>query len=501
MKIFKFKELIPFNLENFNLEEGIKYHLIPATIENQNYFTTTKEHLVDALNFYNKLDTDLEVVLVDEDSFNKLLNRVLEITTKKELEESSIEEETDLKEILNSSVDILEENSAPIIKLVNSLFFQAIKKNASDIHIETHENFGVIRFRIDGVLITQSTLPKNVISLVINRIKVISNLDISETRIPQDGRTQVKITNKTTDIRVSIIPTYFGEKVVMRILMESESIPSLKKLGFNKIITDGFKEMLQHSYGIILVTGPTGSGKSTTLHAFLQTIASPEKNIITIEDPVEYKADNINQIQVNPKVGLTFSKGLRSILRQDPDVIMVGEIRDKETAQIAIQAALTGHLVLSTLHTNNAASTITRLMDIGIEEFLIASSLIGILSQRLIRILCDCKVEDKEGVKELNKILHKHPYLNKYSNKIDNLYKENGCEKCNFTGFKSRQAVGELFIMNDDIKELIANKTNDIQLKKAMIQNGMKTLQEDILNLLISHQTSLKEAIRVGIKD
>jgi general secretion pathway protein E len=493
-------------LDNFDIEKGIKYSLLPGILEDKNFFFTTKENLADALNFYSKVSIPLEVVITDKESYERLLNKFLEVKTQKDLEDTSfeenIEEELSLDDFVKNGLDILDsENSAPIIKFVNSMFYQAIKKRASDIHIETHEFFGLIRFRIDGVLINQSKLPKKLVELVINRIKVISNLDISEKRIPQDGRTQIKISNKTTDIRVSIIPTYFGEKVVMRLLMESEEIPTLKELGFNSIITEGFKELLEHSYGMILVTGPTGSGKSTTLHAFLQTIASPEKNIITVEDPVEYKADNINQIQVNPKVGLTFASALRSILRQDPDIIMVGEIRDKETATIAIQSALTGHLMLSTLHTNNAPATITRLMDMGIEPFLISSSLIGILSQRLIRILCDCKIEDndKKSFEEIEKIKRKFPNLQKYH--INKLYKANGCAKCNFTGYKARRAIGELFIMNDEVKELIAKGTNDIELKHAMIKNGMKTLKENILELLESGETSLKEAIRVGLKD
>ncbi|MEO1958726.1 MAG: GspE/PulE family protein, partial [Nautiliaceae bacterium] len=335
-------------LEEFDIENGIKYSLLPVEIDNKKVFITTKDNLIKALNFYNKISLPLEVVITDKDSFERALNQFMEIKTQKNLKEIEFDEEMELE----SEIDILNSTEeAPVIKFVNAMFFQAIKKRASDIHIETHENFGLIRFRIDGVLITQTQIPKNLTQLIINRIKVISNLDISETRKPQDGRTQIKL-NKTIDIRVSIIPTYFGEKAVLRILMESEDIPSLEELGFDREITQGFRELLEHSYGMILVTGPTGSGKSTTLHSFLQTIATPEKNIITIEDPVEYKANNINQIQVNPKVNLTFSTGLRSILRQDPDVIMVGEIRDKETASIAIQAALTGHLLLSTLHTN-----------------------------------------------------------------------------------------------------------------------------------------------------
>ena len=490
------------NLENFNVEEGIKFFLLPGKIEDKEFFFTTNENLIDALNYYSKIDTNLDLVITDKESFNRLLTQFLEVKTQKDLEDTSIEEveeELNIDDFLGT-LDILNsENSAPIIKFVNSMFYQAIKKNASDIHIETHEKDGVVRFRIDGVLITQTKLPKKVTELVINRIKVISNLDISERRIPQDGRTQIKIANKTTDIRVSIIPTYFGEKAVMRLLMESEDIPSLKELGFSDEINEGFKELLEHSYGMILVTGPTGSGKSTTLHSFLQTISTPEKNIITVEDPVEYKADNINQIQVNPKVGLTFSSALRSILRQDPDIIMVGEIRDKETATIAIQAALTGHLMLSTLHTNNAPATITRLMDMGIEPFLIASSLIGVLSQRLIRILCDCKKEDddKSHYIELEKIKRKF----NLNYEIDKLYKPVGCPKCNFTGYKKRRAIGELFIMNDEAKELIAKGTNDIELKHLMINQGVKTLKDSIFELLLTHQTSFKEAIRVGLKD
>ncbi len=483
-------------LEDFDIENGIKYSLLPVKIDNKKVFITTKDNLIKALNFYNKISLPLEVVITDKDSFERALNQFMEIKTQKNLKEIEFDEEMELE----SEIDILNSTEeAPVIKFVNAMFFQAIKKRASDIHIETHENFGLIRFRIDGVLITQTQIPKNLTQLIINRIKVISNLDISETRKPQDGRTQIKL-NKTIDIRVSIIPTYFGEKAVLRILMESEDIPSLEELGFDREITQGFRELLEHSYGMILVTGPTGSGKSTTLHSFLQTIATPEKNIITIEDPVEYKANNINQIQVNPKVNLTFSTGLRSILRQDPDVIMVGEIRDKETASIAIQAALTGHLLLSTLHTNNAPATITRLMDMGIDSFLISSSLIGVLSQRLIRKLCECKKEaSKEEYEELEKIIKKDPLLQNH--KIQKLYTHTGCKKCNFTGYLGRKAIGELLIIDDEIKALIAKKANDIELKKAMIKKGMKTLKEAILNTLLNGETSLKEAIRVGLKD
>ena len=481
------------HIEDFNYEEGIKYSILPALVNEKEYFVINENYLIDALNYYSKLDQKYDVLITDEDSYNRLLSQILEVKTKQDLENKNIEfdEEVNLEDFVKNSVDILNsENAAPIIKFVNSMFFQAIKKGASDIHIESHEHFGLLRFRIDGVLITQAQIDKRIVNLIINRIKVISNLDISEKRIPQDGRTQIKINNKQIDIRVSIVPTYFDEKVVMRILMESGDIPTLEKLGFDKHITNGFKNLLEHSYGMILVTGPTGSGKSTTLHAFLQTIATPEKNIITVEDPVEYKADNINQIQVNPKVGLNFANALRSILRQDPDIIMVGEIRDKETAQIAIQAALTGHLMLSTLHTNNAASTVTRLVDMGIESYLIASSLVGVLSQRLVRILCPhCKKKSDNEVED------------KFINKKFHLYEAVGCSECNFTGYKSRRAIGELLIINDEVKALISKGANDVELKQYMISNNVKMLKDTILELLYNGETSYEEAIRVGLKD
>jgi len=488
------KTIIDYNFQPIKtdqLEKCLKYSLLPAKFENKEIFVVTQDKLIDALNLYNKLELPYEIIITDKDSFDRLYTKLIEFKTQNELQnttiEDEIEEELSLDDFLKNGLDILEENSAPIIKFVNSLFYQAIQKKASDIHIETHENFGLIRFRIDGVLITQATIEKNIINLIINRIKVISNLDISEKRIPQDGRTHIKIADKSTDIRVSIIPTYFGEKVVMRLLMESTQIPTLEELGFNEEIIKGFKTLLEHSYGMILVTGPTGSGKSTTLHAFLQIISTPEKNIITIEDPVEYKSNNINQIQVNPKVGLTFANGLRSILRQDPDIIMVGEIRDKETATTAIQAALTGHLMLSTLHTNNAAATISRLMDIGIEPFLISSAIIGILSQRLVRVLCECKEIDNNNYNEYG--------VN------GTIYKAKGCKKCNFTGYNKRKAIGELFIMNDKIKTLIANKSNDTILKNAMMQEGMTTLKQNLIQMLENGETSINEALRVGLRD
>ena len=405
-----------------------------------------------------------------------------------------IEVESDLLEFIRNSQDLLSsEESAPIIKLVNSLFFQALQKGASDIHIESGEKKGEVRLRIDGALKKHLDLDKSIVSLVINRIKVISNLDISEKRLPQDGRTQLAISGKTIDVRVSVLPTYHGERIVMRILSQTEHIPTLESLGFVEEITKELYKLLNHAHGMILVTGPTGSGKSTTLHACLQHVSTPDKNIITVEDPVEYNADNISQIQVNSKVGLTFAAGLRSILRQDPDIIMVGEIRDSETADIALRSALTGHLLLSTLHTNDATSSLSRLMDMGIENFLISSTLLGVLAQRLTRKLCvHCKEQAKLSPAIAQEIaLPEDKYY----------FKSVGCTECDFTGYKGRQAIGELFVIDATVKEMMKDGFNDHQVREAMKRKGMRTIADKLKDMLLAGETSYEEAIRVGLMD
>ncbi len=480
-------DLYPVYSSKIDTSLMVKNHLLLTKIDEQDYAILHKDYLLDGLNYLSKLPFDGELAFLDDDSYERLYHRYLEKRGDIELESSFSEDEKEefleddlsLSEFLKTSSDILtSEESAPVIKFVNSLFYQAIKKSASDIHIESHDTKGVVRFRIDGVLINHIELDKHIVSLIINRIKVISNLDISENRVPQDGRTIIKIAQKSLDIRVSVLPTYNGERVVMRILMDSSHIPSLEELGFDESLTNDFNKLLSHSYGMILVTGPTGSGKSTTLHSFLKSIATPEKNILTIEDPVEYKTNSINQIQVNNKTGLTFSAGLRSILRQDPDIIMVGEIRDSETAKIAVQAALTGHLLLSTLHTNNTAAAITRLIDMGVEEFLISSSLLGVLSQRLVRKLC-----------------------NKCKRKNGEFYEAVGCSECNFTGYRGRVAVGELFLMDDDVKMMLKNGMKDFEIREAMVKKGLVLLSSKIEKLVEEGVTSLPEALRVGMRD
>ncbi|MEA3290248.1 MAG: GspE/PulE family protein [Campylobacterota bacterium] len=488
-------------VEYENYETALKYFVLFTTVEDTTTIAISKEHMSVSFDYLSKQNYQLPIVFLDEISFERLYTKSIETKTDKQMsditqstEESVVEDEEDMNisEFLKTSADIMtDEGSAPIIKFVNSLFYQAIKKKSSDIHIELHEFKGEVRYRVDGVLLKHIELDKNIMALVVSRIKVISNLDISEKRVPQDGRTAVKVAGRTLDVRVSVLPTFYGERVVMRILMQSSDIPSLHELGISTDITKTLESLTKNSYGMILVTGPTGSGKSTTLHSLLQTVESPEKNIITVEDPVEYKSDKINQIQVNEKVGLTFASGLRSILRQDPDVIMLGEIRDNETASIAVQAALTGHLVFSTLHTNRAPASITRLIDMGLERFLISSSILAVLAQRLVRKLCDkCKEED---------ILAEH-HLNEFNLPSDlKVYKACGCKECNFTGYTGRVAIAELFVVSDKIKHALQSEVDDEQLMNLALENGMNPLNEQLKNMIQNGSTSLDEAIRIGI--
>jgi len=487
-------------VEEIETELLVKNYLLLTHINDALVTVTSEEYLVEASNYYTKLPKHYPFVILDQESFERLYNRFLELRTDRQIETMQEEgeggetedSELSLTEFLRTSSDILtSEESAPIIKFVNALFYQAVKRKASDIHIEVHEKRGEVRFRIDGVLTKNADLDKKVIALIISRIKVISNLDISENRIPQDGRTQIKIAGETLDIRVSILPTFYGERVVMRLLMQSGSVPHIDQLGFPDETIHDIKNLLRNSHGIILVTGPTGSGKTTSLHAFLQEVETPELNLITVEDPVEYKSETISQIQVNEKVGLTFAAALRSILRQDPDIIMIGEIRDEETAHIAVRAALTGHLVFSTLHTNSAAATISRLADMGIEPFLISSSILGIMAQRLVRRICDaCKVED-EIAEDFAEEYNLDPNAT--------IYKPVGCPKCNYSGFSGRQSIGELLIMNDMIKDLLKETTDEHTISKALEKEHLVTISMQLRKMLLRGETSLDEAIRIGL--
>jgi len=377
---------------------------------------------------------------------------------------------------------------APVIKLVNMIIMQAVKDKASDIHIEPEETRLAVRFRIDGILHEMFSPPKHLEPALMSRIKVLSKMDIAEKRKPQDGRFNMKAMDRDIDLRVSSFPTIYGENIVMRILDRGTILLGLDKVGFTRETQKEFEKFIKYPHGIILVTGPTGSGKTTTLYSVLSTIDSEEKNVITIEDPVEYHLGRIRQSQVNPKAGLTFATGLRSILRQDPDIIMVGEIRDKETAEISVQAALTGHLVFSTLHTNDAAGALSRLIDMGIEPFLISSSILGILAQRLVRKICDkCKEEyiPSEDILKGLGIGQKKGF-----------FKGKGCSVCKNTGYSGRIGIFELLIVNDKIRKLIVDKASSDVIKKTAVEAGMKTLRDDGLDKVLRGITTPEEVIK-----
>ncbi|MDA0130347.1 type II secretion system ATPase GspE [Vibrio sp. MarTm2] len=396
-----------------------------------------------------------------------------------------------LAEDLPQDEDLLEsEDDAPIIKLINAMLGEAIKEGASDIHIETFEKSLAIRFRVDGVLRDVLSPSRKLSPLLVSRVKVMAKLDIAEKRVPQDGRISLRIGGRAVDVRVSTMPSSHGERVVMRLLDKNATRLDLHSLGMTERNHDHFRTMIARPHGIILVTGPTGSGKSTTLYAGLQELNSNERNILTVEDPIEFDIDGIGQTQVNPKVDMTFARGLRAILRQDPDVVMVGEIRDLETAQIAVQASLTGHLVMSTLHTNTAVGAITRLRDMGIEPFLISSSLLGVLAQRLVRTLCsDCK-EPYEADKETKKLfgLKKKEDLT--------LYRACGCEACNFKGYRGRTGIHELLVVNEQVQELIHGEAGEQAIEKA-IREYVPSIREDGLSKVRNGITSLEEVMRV----
>lgn len=387
--------------------------------------------------------------------------------------------------------DVTDQNS-PVVRLVNQILSNAAVQRASDIHIDPQETKVVIRYRIDGVLRSERVLPRHMQSVLTARIKIMANMDITEHRVPQDGRIRINLDFQPIDLRVSTLPTVFGEKIVMRLLDMSANLNDISKLGFNQLNLNRFKEMIEKPTGIVLITGPTGSGKSSTLYAALNKLNSEEVNIITIEDPVEYQLEGINQIQVNQNVGMTFAAGLRSILRQDPNIIMVGEIRDKETAEVAIRASLTGHLVLSTLHTNDSIGTVTRLLDMGIEPFLLASSLSGIVSQRLVRRGCRDCMEVHEPSKREQEIFLRRGI------KIERISRGRGCSSCNMTGYKGRIALHEVLILNDEIRRVIMNGESLQTLRELAVKNQTIFLIDDGLLKVKQGLTTTEEVLRVA---
>ncbi len=443
------------------------------------------------------LKRDVKVLLSNEEKILESIEKFYyhPSSSKKVIEDLSSEEILHLEENIDTETGNLLDlaNKAPVIRIVNQIIYKAISMRASDIHLQATENFLKVRYRIDGVLHDIFVLPKKFHPPIITRIKIMSNLDIAEKRIPQDGRTSIKVDSKKIDIRISILPTFFGESVVLRLLDRATFLLSLEELGFSEENYKKFHQLIHSDHGIILLTGPTGSGKTTTLYAALSKINNPGINIITLEDPVEYNLEGINQIQINPKVGLTFANGLRSILRHDPNVIMVGEIRDIETAEMAIQASLTGHLVFSTLHTNDAPSAIIRLIDMGIEPYLIASSLIGVMAQRLVRLNCpNCSVYEKPPSDLLSELkIEDEAFLeNKFM-------RGQGCEKCLYEGYYGRTGIFELLVIDDEIRELILKRVSSTDIKKIGIKKGMKTLRMDGIEKVKKGLTTISEVLRV----
>src|SRR5919204_1431579 len=402
---------------------------------------------------------------------------------------------------LEEPQDLLDSSDeAPIIRLVNSLLFRAAKERASDIHIEPQEKDICVRFRVDGVLQEVIRPPKRFQNSIISRVKIMGGLNIAEKRLPQDGRIRVKLAGRDIDIRLSTTPTVFGERIVMRLLDKSAVLLDLAEIGMDEDQLSMMQGLIHKANGIVLVTGPTGSGKTTTLYAALSKINRPDLNIMTIEDPVEYQLKGISQTPVNPKIDLTFASGLRSFLRQDPDVIMVGEIRDRETAEIAIQASLTGHLVFSTVHTNDAAGAVTRLVDMGVEPFLVASSLVGILAQRLVRVLCkDCRVPYFPTPEELKEIALTQEDVRETSGGM--LYKPGTCEQCNHTGYRGRTGIYEMMLIDDDLRQLTLKNVDSGTIKRQAVGKGMRTLMDDGAQKVMRGITSVAEVLSVTQED
>ena len=441
-------------------------------------------------------------VVVPPDALTEAINRAYDFASGSaaDLMGNLEEERLDLIATeLEEPRDLLEaSDEAPIIRLVNSLLFQAVKDRASDIHIEPFERVLTVRFRIDGILYDVISPPKRFQPVIISRVKVMGGLDIAEKRLPQDGRIRTKVAGKDIDVRVSVIPTAYGERVVLRLLDRAATLLGLEELGLSGRNVAMVDRLIHQSHGIILVTGPTGSGKTTTLYAALSTINSSERNIITIEDPIEYQLQGVGQMQVNPKIELTFANGLRSILRQDPDVIMVGEIRDSETAEIAIQAALTGHLVFSTLHTNDSASAVTRLVEMGTEPFLVSSSVLAVMAQRLLRRVCDqCRRVLRPTAELLGEI-----GLTPEEAEGRTLYTGGGgCPACKATGYRGRTGIHELLVVDDDIRTLIMKNADAAAIRRAATAAGMVTLREDGASKVLAGETTIEEVLRVTQED
>jgi general secretion pathway protein E len=444
----------------------------------------------------------LEPFLVTQEVLNHAINTAFDRRARADQVVDDLAQDDDAisniaVELEDAAKDILDEDDeAPIIRLVNSVLNQAAKEKASDVHIEPMEKYVLVRFRRDGVLQEVVRTPKKFQPSITSRVKIMAGLNIAEKRLPQDGRIRIKVAGRDIDLRLSTIPVAHGERIVMRLLDKTSTTLDLRSLGMREEVVAEMDGLIRRPNGIVLVTGPTGSGKTTTLYSALVTINQPDVNILTIEDPVEYQIEGIGQMQVNPKIDFTFARGLRATLRQDPDVVLVGEIRDIETAEIAVQASLTGHLVFSTLHTNDAPSSITRLIDMGVEPFLISSSVIGILAQRLIRVLCkDCRVPHKPTPLELEQLglAPDDPRL-----KTATFYRAKGCPECGMTGYAGRSGLHELMVPNEEVKRLIVERADAGQVKKAAVRAGMKTLLGDGAIKCMTGVSTVEEVVRIA---
>ena len=464
----------PFNIFAIDdMKTLTNYHIDPVI--------ATESDIVDAINTYYKKDTLDVAALVEKAHATEDLTVVGE-------------------EKIDIGILAEESTKAPVIKMVDLIIAEALKKRSSDIHVEPLEDALRIRYRVDGNLQEAFTLPKKNQNAVIARLKIMSKLDITESRIPQDGRFRIRLDEKEIDFRVSILPTTFGGKIVLRALDKSNLSIGLERLGFLPRPLAVFRDAISRPFGMILITGPTGSGKSTTLYSIITQLNTIERNIITVEDPVEYQVEGITQIQAKPEIGLTFASGLRSLLRQSPDIIMVGEIRDSETADIAIKASLTGELVLSTLHTNDAAGAVTRLIDMGVEPFLVASSVVMIGAQRLCRKLCQaCREEYERPQSVLDRI--GIDYAKAKREGKAKFMRGRGCNKCNNTGYYGRIAILEAFLIDDKIREMIVNRGTTDEIKTYAIKNGMMTLRDNAVELFTSGMTTLEEVLRVTSED
>lgn len=498
------RELIRGDFDRIAGSWGKQSSTIPIGEENGNVIVATSDPLnteaVDQLRLCYNLP--IQLIVTSQEEISKAINTIrtsLMSDRSDSLNNSSGDDDSDWGSgQLKIDVTDAEDDDAPIIRYVNSIIFKANSERASDIHVEPFENSLNVRFRVDGVLKDISSEDKAFQASIISRIKVMAGLNIAEKRLPQDGRIGLKIAGKDVDIRVSTVPTQFGERIVMRILDKSAAVLDLKQLGISSAIRTSIESLITRPHGIILVTGPTGSGKTTTLYSCLTKINTPKLNILTVEDPIEYQLDGIGQMQVNTKINFTFASGLRSILRQDPDVVMVGEIRDAETAEIAIQASLTGHLVLSTLHTNDSAGSITRLLDIGIEPFLISSSLLAVVAQRLVRKLCsNCAEEYEITDAELLELGLTPSSITERTVKRPGA---EGCEECRNTGYKGRSGIHELLLLDDHLRSLILQRLDAGTIRNEAIKQGFQTIRMDGAQKIFQGLTSVEEVLRVTLE-